>query len=123
MNYKSYKLVMFMVNVNGGESETVEHLYKEVDGKNVPMTEEQSILKMLKETSTIGGNDAVQNVKAMLYNPEGNMIKVEEVKKPTTTPVIDEKQIAIDKAIANYMANPTDENLEKIKEAVTGAEE
>ena len=123
MNYKSYKLVMFMVNAKGGESETVTHLYKEVNGELVPMTEEESILKMLKETSTIGGNDATLNVKAMLFNADGNMIKVEEVKKPTTTPVIDEKQIAIDKAIANYKANPTDENLAKIKEAVTGAEE
>ena len=43
MKYKSYKLVMFMVNVNGGESETVEHLYKEVDGSNVPMTEDGKV--------------------------------------------------------------------------------
>ena len=50
-----------MVNVKGGESETVEHLYKEVEGVNVPMTREESILKMLKDTSTIGGNPAVQS--------------------------------------------------------------
>lgn len=81
MNYKSYKLVMFMVNVKGGESETVEHLYKEVDGKLVPMTETEAILKMLRETSAIGGNDEVQNVKAMLFNPDGNMIKTEEIMK------------------------------------------
>ncbi len=80
---------MFMVNAKGGESETVTHLYKEVDGQLVPMTEEESILKMLKETSTIGGNDATQNVKAMLFNPDGNLIKVEEVKKPIPTPVVE----------------------------------
>ena len=80
--YKSFKLVMFMVNAKGGESETVEHLYKEVDKKLVPMTEEESIIKMFKEISTICGNDAVQNVKAMLFNPDGNLFKVEEVKKP-----------------------------------------
>ena len=80
--YKSFKLVMFMVNAKGGESETVEHLYKEVNEKLIPMTEEESILKMLKEISTIGGNDTVQNVKAMLFNPDGNLFKVEEVKKP-----------------------------------------
>ena len=113
--YESFKLVIFMVNTNGGESETVEHLYKEVDGKLVPMTEEEATLKMLKETSTVGGNDKVQNVKAMLFNPNGDMIKTEEVRKP----VVDKKQIAIDKAIEEYKANPTDENLAKIKEVVT----
>lgn len=80
--YKSYKLVMFMVNVKGGESETVEHLYKEVDGVLVPMTEEEAILKTLKETSTIGGNPSTQSVKAMLFNASGDMIKIEEVIKP-----------------------------------------
>lgn len=79
--YKSYKLVTFMVNTKGGESETVEHLYKEVDGVNVTMTEEESILKMLKDTSTIGGNPNVQSIKAMLFNPNGDMIKIEEIKK------------------------------------------
>lgn len=90
MNYKSYKLVMFIVNPKGGESETVEHLYKEVNGELIPMTEDEAILKMLKETSTVGGNDKVQNVKAMLFNPDGNMIKVEEVKKPVSIPVVSE---------------------------------
>lgn len=83
--YKSYKLVTFMVNTKGGESETVEHLYKEVDGVNVPMTEEESTFKMLKDTSTIGGNPNVQSIKTMLFNPDGNMIKVEEVDKPIVT--------------------------------------
>lgn len=80
--YKSFKLVTFMVNTKGGESETVEHFYKEKEGVLVPMTEEESILKMLKDTSTIGGNPNVQSIKTMLFNPDGNMIKIEEVKKP-----------------------------------------
>lgn len=82
--YKSFKLVTFIVNVNGGESETAERLYKEVEGTLVPMTESEAILKMLKDTSTIGGNPSVQSIKAMLFNSDGNMIKVEEVTKPVT---------------------------------------
>ena len=82
--YKSYKLVIFMVNVNGGESETVENLYKEVEGTSVPMTESEAILKMLKNASSIGYNPAVQSIKAMLFNADGNLIKVEEITKPVT---------------------------------------
>ena len=78
--YKSFKLVTFIINVNGGESETVEHLYKEVEGTLVPMTESEAILKMLKNTSTIGENPSIQ----MLFNSDGNMIKVEEVTKSVT---------------------------------------
>lgn len=72
---------MFMVNVKGGESETVTHLYKEVDGTLVPMTESESVLKMLSEVSKIGGNASTQSVKAILYNPNGEAIKIEEIKK------------------------------------------
>ena len=79
--YKSFKLVMFIVNINGGESETVTHLYNEVDGTLVPMTESESVLKMLSEVSKIGGNDSTQSVKAMLFNPNGDLIKIEEVIK------------------------------------------
>lgn len=85
--YKSFKLVTFMVNINGGESETIDHLYKEVkiDGVAtlVPNTEEESILKFHKQISTIGGNDKVQIVKVMLFNDNGMMIKSEELIKPT----------------------------------------
>lgn len=79
--YKSYKLLMFIVNPNGGESETVEHLYKEVDGTLVPMNENEAILDMLSKTASIGKNAKVQNVKAMLFNPKGDLIKIEEVIK------------------------------------------
>lgn len=79
--YKSYKLVIFMVNAKGGESETVDHLYKEVDGSLVPMDENEAILKMLSETARIGGNPSVQRVKAMLFDTNGGLIKIEEVIK------------------------------------------
>lgn len=80
--YKSYKLLIFTVNVEGGENETVEHLYKEVNGQLVPMTEDEAILKMLKDTSTIGGNASTQSIKAILFDPNGDWIKIEEVTKP-----------------------------------------
>ena len=79
--FKSYKLVMFMVNTNGGESETVTHLYKEVDSQLVPMDENESILKMLSEVARIGGNPSTYALKAYLYNPDGDFIKFEEVSK------------------------------------------
>lgn len=69
------------VNTNGGESETVEHLYKEVEGQLVPCTESESILKMLDKASKIGGNGATKAVKCMLFNPNGDIIKIEEVIK------------------------------------------
>lgn len=83
--YKSYKIVMFIVNPNGGESETVEHLYKEVEGTLVPMNENEAILDMLSKTATIGKNAKVQSVKSMLFNPKGDLIKTEEVIKDTVT--------------------------------------
>ena len=83
--YKSYKLVVFMVNVNGGESETVEHLYKEVEGASVPMTKSEAVLKMLKEVSSIGGNPAIQSIRAILFDLTGDMIKIEEVTKDIVT--------------------------------------
>lgn len=79
--YKSYKLVMLILNVKGGESETVEHLYKEVDGVLVPMNENEATLDMLDKTSKLGKNASVQNVKAMLFNPNGDLVKIEEVKE------------------------------------------
>lgn len=51
----------------------------------------------------------------MLFNPSGDMIKIEEVKKP----VIGEKQIAIDKDVADCIANPTDDNIEKFRKVIT----
>ena len=80
--YKSYKLVMFILNVKGGESETVEHLYHEVDGTLVPMNENEAILEMLSKTAKIGGNPATQIVKSFLFNPNGDNIKIESSVHP-----------------------------------------
>lgn len=80
--YKSYKLVTFLVNPNGGESETVEHLYKEVDGKNVPCTKEESIIKFYKKLSDMGASNYVQAIKCMLFDTNGSMIKSDELIKP-----------------------------------------
>ena len=82
--YKSFKLVMFIVSTKGGESETVEHLYHEVDGVLVPMNEDEAILEMLSKTSKQGSNASTSRVKAMLFNADGNLIKVEEVNKPVS---------------------------------------
>lgn len=79
--YKNYKLVTFILNVNGGESETVEHLQKEVEGKYVDLTESEAILKMFDKVSKIGGNPSTKNIKCMLFNPNGDLIKIEEVIK------------------------------------------
>lgn len=119
--YKSYKIVMFIVNVKGGESETVEHLYKEVEGKLVPMNEDEAILDMLDKTAKFGKNASVQHVKAMLFSPNGDSIKTEEVIKPIVVePTAEEiKKANAEKALADYLANTTDENLAKIKEVVT----
>lgn len=80
--YKSFKLVTFIVNPNGGESETVEHLYKEVDGKNVPCTREESIVKFHKKLSDNGDSPYVRAIKCMLFDDNGGMIKSDELIKP-----------------------------------------
>lgn len=84
--YKSYKLLTFMLNTSGGESETVEHLYKEVmiDEKAtlVPCTKEESIVKFYDKLSKNGGNKAVQAIKVMLFDDNGGLIKSEELIKP-----------------------------------------
>lgn len=64
------------------------------------------------------GSETFDLVTVVIYDSYGNMITSESWQK-TIEPVIDEKQIAIDNAIAEYKVNPTDENLAKIKEAVT----
>lgn len=79
--YKSFKLLIMTVNVNGGENETIEHLYVEKDGKLVPMTKDEAELKMLKDTSSIGGNPATKAIRAYLFNPNGDIEKFEEVVK------------------------------------------
>ena len=81
--YKSFKMLLMIVNTKGGESETVEHLYKEVDGKLVPMTEEEAKLKLLDTVSKTGGNALTQAIKGILFNPNGDEIKIEEIIKPT----------------------------------------
>ena len=82
--YKSYKLLTMTVNMKGGDSEEVEHLYKEVDGNLVPCTKEEAIFKMLSKTATVGGNPSTKAIKAYLINPSGNVEKTEEVIKEAT---------------------------------------
>lgn len=81
--YKSYKLLTMTVNIKGGENETIEHLYKEVDGKLVPMNEAEAIFKMAKDFSTIGGNASVHAIKCILINPSGLIHKSNEYIKPS----------------------------------------
>lgn len=80
--YKSFKLLIMTVNIKGGENETVEHLYKEVGGKLVPMTEAEAVFRMSKDFSTIGGNASVQAIKCILFDTNGNIHKAEEYIKP-----------------------------------------
>lgn len=80
--YNTFKLVTFMVNPQGGESETVEHLTKEVDGQNVPCTREESIVKFYNKLSSMGGSQYVRAIKCMLFDNNGGMIKSDELIKP-----------------------------------------
>lgn len=80
--YNYYFLTTITLNTSGGANATTENLTKEVDGKLVPCTEEESILKMFNKLSSVGGNKATQSIKCLLLNPNGDIIKVEEVSKP-----------------------------------------
>lgn len=82
MNYNTYKLVTITKNMNDGDAINSEALNKEVEGKLVPCTENEAILRCLNKASTVGGNPATQAVKCLLLNPEGNVIKIEEVENP-----------------------------------------
>lgn len=80
--YKNFKLVTLILNVKGGESQTIESLTKEVDGVIVPKEEYEAELEMFKKLNSVGSNSATQSIRCMLLNPNGDIIKVEEVTKP-----------------------------------------
>lgn len=82
--FKSYKLLTMTVNINGGENETIEHLYKEENGKLVPMTNSEAIFKLSKDFSTIGGNDKTKAIKCMLFDTNGDLLKTEFFDKEQT---------------------------------------
>ena len=57
---------------------------KEEDGKVVPCTREESILKFFNKLSSVGGNPATQSIKCFLFDADGNIVKIDEVKKNRT---------------------------------------
>lgn len=85
--YTFYRLVTIIMNPQGGASETIEHLMKEVDGVNVPKDETESKVAFFKKLSDMGGSQYVQNVKCLLLDPDGNVIMVNSVDKPVVKPV------------------------------------
>lgn len=85
--YTFYRLVTIIMNPQGGASETIEHLMKEVDGVNVPKDETESKVAFYAKLANMGGSQYVQDVKCLLLDPDGNVIKVDSVEKPVTPPV------------------------------------
>lgn len=85
--YTFYRLVTIIMNPQGGASETIEHLMKEVDGVNVPKDETESKVAFFNKLSSMGGSQYVQDVKCLLLDPDGNVIKVDSVEKPVTKSV------------------------------------
>lgn len=85
--YTFYRLVTIIMNPQGGASETIEHLMKEVDGVNVPKDETEAKVAFFKKLSDMGGSPYVQDVKCLLLDPDGNVIKVDSVEKPVAKPV------------------------------------
>lgn len=85
--YVYYRLLTLTLNIQGGASETIEKMTKEVDGQIVPCTKEEAELKFHNKLSSVGGNPATQSIKCMLFNPEGGLIKQDSVTKPAVTPV------------------------------------
>lgn len=84
--YTFYRLVTLIMNPQGGASETIEHLMKEVEGRNVPKTEAESKVAFFNKLSSMGGSQYVQYVKCLLLDPDGNVIKVDSVEKPVSAP-------------------------------------
>lgn len=79
--YNYFSLVTFTLNTNGGAEIVSEKLTKEVDGTVVPCNETESIMKLHDKISKVGGNKATQSIKCVLFNPNGDVIKFEEVNK------------------------------------------
>ena len=79
--YNNYKLLTLMLNTKGGASETVEAMTKEVDGQIVPCTLAEAELKLHGKITSVGGNPATQSIKCFLFDPNGALIKTDEVIK------------------------------------------
>lgn len=79
--YNTYYLVTFMRNIEGGASSTTESMTKEVEGQIVPCTEAEAKIKMAHKLDTVGGNPSTQSIKCILFNADGNAIKVDEIIK------------------------------------------
>ena len=79
--YKYFRLVTLTLNIEGGASETIEKMTKEVNKEVVPCTTEEALLKMFNKISSVGGNPATQTIKVLLLDDNGGVIKVEEVTK------------------------------------------
>lgn len=82
--YVYYRLLTLTLNTSGGASETIEKMTKEVDGKILPCTKEEAELKFHDKLAKVGGNPATQSIKCTLFDPEGHVIKVDDVTKPVT---------------------------------------
>jgi hypothetical protein len=83
--YNYFSLVTFTLNTSGGAEIVSEKLTKEVDGVVVPCNKAESELKLHDKISKVGGNKATQNIKCVLFNPNGDIIKIDEVEKETVT--------------------------------------
>lgn len=79
--YVYYRLLTLTLNTSGGASETIDKMTKEVEGQLVPCTKEEAIIKFYNKLSSMGGNDATQSIKCMLFDDNGGLIKVEELVK------------------------------------------
>lgn len=79
--YNYFSLVTFTLNTSGGAEIVLEKLTKEVDGNVVPCDEAESILKLHDKMTKVGGNKATQDIKCVLFNPNGDIIKIDEVIK------------------------------------------
>lgn len=84
--YKYFRLLTITLNIEGGSAETIEKMTKEVDGTVVPCTRQEAELKFHRKLSSVGENPATQSIKCILFDADGNMIKVDEVVKPAPEP-------------------------------------
>lgn len=71
MGYKYYRLVSIIVNAKGGESETIEKMTKEVDGKVVPCDFEEAKRKMWKALNQVGGNPSTHTMECYILGFDG----------------------------------------------------
>lgn len=82
--YNYFSLVTFTLNTSGGAEIVSEKLTKEVDEKVVPCDKAESELKLHDKITKVGGNKATQRIRCVLFNPNGDIEKIDEVIKPQT---------------------------------------